>query len=294
MERRTLSRKDAAFPDWAKRLSRDAVFRLEGGTLPASTGIAVVGSRKPTRAAEVFAFDLASSLARRGVAVWSGGAVGIDRAAHEGAVAVGGATVAVIGSGLERPFPPENEDLFARLRAGSGVLLSPFEDRAAPERWHFLARNRVIAAAVDVLVVVACTARSGALNAASAARSLGKTVAVVPHAPWDASGAGCVGELMKGAKPVDSAEDVLALVGIDGKAPVGEEAPEIASENAKHVLSALSTPKSASELVEVVSLSAGALAEALLELEIHGVIEDRGGLYVRRGAIRNEPRKRLE
>ena len=126
------------------------------------------------------ASELATDLAARGWAVVSGGAYGIDAAAHRGALAGGGVTIAALAFGVDVAYPRGHADLFARLRAGGGVLVSEFPPGATPTKPRFLLRNRIIAALTRGTVVVEAAHRSGALNTAAAARRLGRPVLVVP------------------------------------------------------------------------------------------------------------------
>lgn len=178
------------------------------GRLPLRPGVAIVGSRQPPAEALEFASKLARSVGERGVPLWSGGAIGIDAAVHEAALAVGVPTVAVLPCGLERPYPPENAELFERVLARGGALVSLWPDRTPPAPMRFLQRNRVLAALTRVLVVACAALESGARNAAAAARRLGRPVCAVPHAPYSAV-AGCAAELILGAIPVTTAEHVV-------------------------------------------------------------------------------------
>ena len=128
---------------------------------------------------------LAGELARTGAVIVSGGAVGIDGAAHQGALDAGGRTWVVAPTGHELCFPPEHQGLFDEIARGPGAMIWPFAPRAAPHRPAFLARNRVLVALADAVVVVQAGPRSGALHAASWARKLGKPLWVVPVAPWN-------------------------------------------------------------------------------------------------------------
>lgn len=182
-----------------------ALAALEGppplylrGALPLVRGVAVVGTREPTEAAIAFTRALVSGLASAGFAIWSGGARGIDAAAHEAALDAGAPTVVVVGGGLGRPYPREHAPLFARVLAEGGALLARFPDDAPPFPASFLLRNQVLAALSVATVVVEAGLVSGARSTAAAARRLGRPLFVVPHAPWEPRGEGCVAELAAG------------------------------------------------------------------------------------------------
>jgi DNA processing protein len=139
--------------------------------------------------------------------VLSGGAEGIDRAAHLGALRGGGPTVVVAPAGFERPFPAHHRRLFERVVARGGAYVSL--RRPSESAFGFFARNACLVALAQVLVVVEARYRSGARNAASWARRLGRPLLIVPSAPWISTGRGCLVELRLGAKLCAGPDDVL-------------------------------------------------------------------------------------
>ena len=151
--------------------------------------VAVVGARRGSRSGEEFAFALARGLAAAGVAVISGLALGIDAAAHAGALAAGGRTVGVLGCGIDRVYPRQNTTLALRVVA-SGALVSEWGEGVEPAPWRFPVRNRLIAALASVTVVVEATRRSGALITADHALALGRDVLAVPGSAWSPLGRG--------------------------------------------------------------------------------------------------------
>ncbi len=180
------------------------------GELPRGPGVAIVGTRHPTEPARAYAAELAAELASEGVSVWSGGAEGIDTAAHEGAVAARGITVVVAPSGFEHPFPDKNAALFQRVVDSGGAYVSL--TRGAAQRGAFFLRNRCLAALSHVMVVVEAPCVSGARNAASWARRLGRPLFVCGSPPWNPRGGGCIVELRLGARPLFSHRDVLRVL----------------------------------------------------------------------------------
>jgi DNA processing protein len=177
--------------------------------------VAIVGSRASTAYGEHVAGELGHQLGERGWAVVSGGAYGIDAAAHRGALAAEAATVAVLACGVDRPYPAGNSALFHRI-AESGLLVSEWPPGCAPLRHRFLVRNRLIAALTRGTVVVEAAARSGAQATAKRARRLGREVLVVPGPVTSAMSVGCH-ELLRdkeaGATLVTSAAQVIETVG---------------------------------------------------------------------------------
>jgi DNA processing protein len=179
------------------------------GILPSGPCIGVVGTREPTAGALAFAENLASSLAAHGVAIVSGGAKGIDAAAHRGALAASGTTLVVAGSSLDHPFPAAHRGLFAEVIARGGGYLSRFDRDVKARRHYFLDRNGILVALCDALVLVEAPLKSGARNATSWARQLQRPCFVVPSAPWNEPGRGCVLELQLGARALGDPSEIL-------------------------------------------------------------------------------------
>ncbi|MBU5422751.1 DNA-processing protein DprA [Cellulomonas hominis] len=176
--------------------------------------VAVVGARAATPYGEHVARDLAAGLADRGVTVVSGGAFGIDVAAHRGAVLVGGLTVALLAGGVDRPSPAGNLDLLERLAVSGGALVAESPPGTPPTRSRFLQRNRLIAAVTGATVVVEAAWRSGALSTAARAGELLRPVGAVPGPVTSMASAGCHRLLRDGAAVcVTGVDDVTELLG---------------------------------------------------------------------------------
>jgi len=174
--------------------------------------VALVGSRASSAYGEHVAAELAAGLAERGVAVVSGGAFGIDAAAHRAALAVGGVTVAVLACGVDRAYPVAHEALLSRI-AAEHVVVAEQPPGAAPTRWRFLERNRLIAAASSAVVVVEAAWRSGALSTATRAAALLRPLGAVPGPVTSSTSAGCHRVLRElQATCVTDASEVLELV----------------------------------------------------------------------------------
>ncbi|MGB8207339.1 MAG: DNA-processing protein DprA [Mycobacterium sp.] len=186
----------------------------------AQRAAAVVGTRAATSYGEQVAADLAAGLAEQEVAVVSGGAYGIDGAAHRAALAVEGVTVAVLAGGLDIPYPAGHSGLLHRI-GGNGLLVTEYPPEVRPARHRFLTRNRLVAAFAGAAVVVEAGLRSGAANTAAWARVLGRVVGAVPGPVTSSASTGCHALLRAGAEVVTRAADVVELVG-----RVGELAPD--------------------------------------------------------------------
>ena len=160
------------------------------GKIPSvKRSVGIVGSRAADGEALSFAFELARALAEQGCTIVSGGALGVDSAAHRGALAAGAPTLALLATGLVSSYPPQNESLFERI-AEQGALASEVEGEVTPLPARFIQRNRLIAALSRVVVVVQAPSRSGALSTASEGRKLRRPLLVVPDAPWRLQGQG--------------------------------------------------------------------------------------------------------
>ena len=179
---------------------------------PEGQRVAIVGSRRPTPYGEAVAERLATDLAAAGAVVLSGLALGIDAAAHEGALAAGGCTVAVMGTGVDVVYPAANTGLASRILEGGGALVSAFPDGTPPRRGHFPRRNWTLAALSDLVVVVEAAEGSGALITAEAALALEKEVMAVPGSVFSPLSVGCHQLLRDGAGLVQNARDVLAAL----------------------------------------------------------------------------------
>ncbi len=182
------------------------------GRLPPRPWVAVVGTRRASDAALDFTRLLCRQLCGAGVTVSSGGAQGIDAAAHEGALEAGGSTVVIAPSSYERPYPAAHAELFQRIIDAGGAVLSEHERGVAARRHVFFARNAILAASCSALVLVEAPFRSGARNATLWARRLGRPVFVVPHPPWHTAGRGCITELVLGGRPLASYRDVTSAL----------------------------------------------------------------------------------
>jgi DNA processing protein len=181
---------------------------VRGAALIDGPAVAIVGARAASQPAMNRAHALARHLAGRGVQVVSGGALGVDGAAHRGALAGDGGTTVVLGSGLDVLYPARHAPLFREIVARGGTLASLLRDDVAPRPGTFPQRNQLIAALADVVIVVEADLRSGSLSTATAARRFGRIVAACPGSR------GCDGLLAGGAALVENESDVeLALAG---------------------------------------------------------------------------------
>jgi len=177
------------------------------------TVIAIVGARAASRAGREAAEVIAGDLARAGIVVASGLARGIDAAAHAGALDAGGTTIAVLGTGIDCVYPPENEGLFDRI-ARDGLLITEFEPGALPYPGNFPRRNRIISGLSRAVLVVEAAEKSGSLITARLAADQGREVMAMPGLTAGGRNRGAHALLRDGAKLVESAVDILQELGI--------------------------------------------------------------------------------
>jgi DNA processing protein len=182
------------------------------GSPPQGSGVALVGTRQPTKTGRLLARILARDLAAQQVPVISGLARGIDAYAHWGAIENNGPTWAVLGSSLDEIYPPEHRRLIEYIVSRGGCILSEYPLGTKPARGHFPARNRIISGLASMVVIVEAPIKSGALITAEAALQQGREVGAVPASPLNSRGQGCNLLIQEGAKLIQSSQDILEEV----------------------------------------------------------------------------------
>jgi DNA processing protein len=255
----------------------------------AAPQIAVVGSRNPTGAGRAAAEACAYFLSASGLAVVSGLAVGIDAAAHRGALRASGGTIAVLGSGLDRIYPLENSSLATAI-AATGLVVSEYAPGTPPLRGHFPQRNRIIAGLTLGTLVVEATRRSGSLITARLARDYGREVFAVPGSPQNPLSRGCHTLLREGAALVEDGADVLREIAPQIQTLVATDTGSATKQRTLHadpthakVLEAMGfEPITIDALTTRLGLTAAELSSMLLPLEFDGHVEALpGGRYCR-------------
>jgi len=247
---------------------------------PGDERVAVVGSRRPTPTGREVAADLASGLASCGIVTVSGGAFGIDTAAHRGALVAGGATVAVLGSGIDQPHPRGNRRLFADIES-AGTLISEYPPGVPAEPFRFPARNRLIAALSRAVIVVEGATKSGARITAEHAMELGLEVFAVPGAVTNPLAETPLELIREGATLIRGLDDLLHDLGVDpsrigrGRSAAGLSADE------RRVYERLAGPTLPTSVARDAGLSLEAAVAALIGLELRGLVRGRGGRFER-------------
>lgn len=254
------------------------------GSLPNLQGaVAVVGTRHPDEDALTFARELGAALGLAGRVVISGGAHGIDCAAHRGCLDAGGSTVAVLATGLRRAYPSDHAVLF-NVIAAQGAVICEEPDPGGILAASFLWRNRLIAALAETIVVVQAPARSGALSTARWAQRLGRRLYAVPSPPWQVRGRGCLDLLRSGAQICTSAMDVLSLPASGAGAGPRKSARRVKQPNDDDGLSEAARdlwrllrrgPRYPDELSVCLDMPAARVQEGLLSLQLRGRIRRR-------------------
>jgi DNA processing protein len=291
-------------PGWPAPLEHldlpPAALWLRGPYTPAPPAVAVVGARDATVGGLEIARRLGADLAAAGIPVVSGMALGIDGAAHRGALEGGGITVAVLGCGIDICYPRRHRPLHDRI-AATGVVLTEEPPGTWPAPWRFPRRNRIIAALAVAVVVVEASGRSGALSTARHAADLGREVFAVPGSVLSDRSGGANGLIRDGATPLLETADLAsvsalapALDAVRGRLRLG--AGGLGSHRGDDHRAALS-PELAAVLIRIghdpvhpdalaasLDLAPAALASRLAELELTGLVRTvDGGMLVRDG-----------
>jgi DNA processing protein len=266
------------YPNSLLQLARPPAVLFYRGQLDTlcQHGVAVVGSRAATKAVLAASRASGAKLAALGVTTVSGGAIGVDTAAHLGALEAGGRTIAVFGSGLGCPYPARNRRLFERITAEQGLLLSPFLPSDPPKRWHFPHRNRLIAALARQMIVAAASPKSGALSSARRAHALGRPIAAFRH------GAGALSLIARGCRALQSADDIASwLSNAPSNHPKVPPTPSPLDGPQRVVLEALRRHGASAPgtLAHKTALSLSDILAALTLLELSGLVFADGGRY---------------
>jgi DNA processing protein len=294
---RILTRLDSGYPPQLLQLTLPPPVLYLRGALPDRPAIAIVGSRLPDAYGREAAAFFARQLARSGVAVVSGFARGIDVAAHRGALAApGGLTVAVLGCGIDIPYPAAHADLAHRIAGGAGAVVSEFPPGTPPRKENFPIRNRIIAALGAATLVVQATPRSGSLITARHALELGREVFALPGRIFDETALGTNALLRDGCRvalhPADLVEEALgpSAAGAGRSETIGAEGcdppPPLPGAGPRlwRLLAACRT-LGVEELASALAQPPQEILGLLLELELAGWVERLPGpAYRRKGA----------
>jgi DNA processing protein len=260
----------ADFPSLLAEISGppECIWTRGDRSLFARIAVAVVGARNASPEGLAAAYEIASDLARAGVVVVSGLARGVDSAAHVGALDAGGATIAVLGTGIDVVYPSENVALSERI-AAHGLLVSEFAPGSPPLNVHFPRRNRIISGLSKAVVVIEAREKSGSLITARLAADQGRDVMAVPGTFVGGRNKGANALLRDGAKLVESAVDILQELGLPSSAAAGGDQLE-------------TVEFTVDQLAEQMKIAPGEALARLLEWELSGEVQRIGlGRFIR-------------
>jgi len=294
-----IGRNDPGFPERLRELPDPPAALFCRGRLSAlqDPQLAIVGSRTPTTGGRQNARAFAEHLASQGLTITSGLALGVDREAQRGALAAGGVTIAVLGTGPDRIYPPEHEALAEEIVAAEGLIVSEWLPGTGPKRGHFPRRNRLISGLSHGVLVVEASLKSGSLITARLAGEQGRDVFAIPGSIHNPLARGCHQLIREGARLVETGRDVLeelapalrAHLSLTAPAaprapaaPEMDDAPALDPEQ-QRILDLLGhDPQPADRLIEASGLTAGEVSSILLMLELAGQVATLpGGLYAR-------------
>ncbi len=254
------------------------LFVLGDASILGQKQLAMVGSRHPTPAGQETAHDFAQHLAANGIVITSGLALGIDGASHEGALAGGGLTIAVAGTGLDRVYPARHRELAHRI-GENGALVSEFPPGTPPVASNFPRRNRIISGLSMGVLVVEAALRSGSIITARAAIEQGREVFAVPGSIHNPQARGCNSLIRQGAKLVETAADIFEELGgfaaslqEELKSNCAVSGPELDSEYKRVLQSVGHEPTAVDTVVQRSGLTTDAVCSMLLVLELQGLI----------------------
>ncbi len=245
--------------------------------------IAIVGTRKATAAGKEIAHRLAKDLAAAGAVIISGLAIGIDTAAHQGALAAGGRTVAVLANGLDNIYPTQNTRLAEEIIKNGGTIISEYAPGTPPYKTNFLARNRLVSGLSLGVIVVEAPFKSGALSTASHALEQNRDVFVVPGPINQENYAGAHSLLRAGARLITSAAEVLDDLNL-APAPAAQpvDPPTGLDEKQKSIFGVLKKagePISIDKIHNLTKMDVSAISRNLTMLLVRGMVKEEGGRY---------------
>ncbi|MCA9341000.1 DNA-processing protein DprA [Candidatus Saccharibacteria bacterium] len=248
------------------------------GVLPNNRrpSVAVVGTRKPTSYGIEVTSKITSELARHGIIIISGLALGVDAIAHRSALESGGVTIAILANGLPNIYPASNASLGKEIILNGGAVISEYPQHSRARPYQFLERNRLVSGLADAIIITEASARSGTLNTASRALEQGKDVFVVPGPITSPMSFGCNQLIKQGASPLTSSRDIIELLmPSDSKQqtslPLGDTPLE------DSIIKLFSDGiRDGDEIRNKLSVSAAELSQALTMLEINGIIRSLG------------------
>ena len=292
MEFKTINLGDANYPALLREIPGSPKQIHIRGILPPpqAPAIAIVGTRKATSAGVKIAEEIAASLARQGLIIISGLAMGIDAAAHKGALAAGGKTIAVLGNGIDEIYPAQNEKLAGEILVAGGAIISEYPPGEPSFKGNFIHRNRIISGLSVAVVVVEAPMKSGALATAGFAAEQGRSVFVVPGPVTHPNYIGSHGLVRDGAILVTKARDILEDLGLlqetemrKQETGIRELPPQLNLDTHEslilEVIKNTGEPIYVDRIASIAKLEAQVVNQSLTGLLLKGLIRETNGRY---------------
>ncbi len=246
------------------------------------SGVAIVGTRRASAIGADIAEKTAYELARYGIPIISGLAVGIDSAAHRGALKAGGNTVAVLGCGTDIVYPLQNKPLYEEILGKGGSIVSQYPDGEVPGRYTFLERNKIIAGLSVAVIIIEAPLRSGSINTANHAIDFGREVLVFPG-PYNHSNYGGSHKLIRdGARLVSSVDDVLEDLNLNTLFPKTASKTSFGSKEEEKIFEAIKDngePMTVDKIISATKLETQKVLINLAKMTVCGIIIETGGRY---------------
>ena len=279
MEIKQIKYTDEKYPKQLKLIPNppQQLYLMGNENILENKGIAIIGSRCSTEYGEQYATKFSKELAKQGLNIISGMALGIDTCAHKGALSVGGATIAVLGSGFDYIYPEENIDLFEDIISKGGAVISEYEPNTKPESYYFPERNRIVSGLSSGVLVIEAVYRSGTSITAKLAEKQGRPVFCIPSNLGRKNGVGTNILIKEGAKLVTHSDDILQELGIEKIV----EAPKIKiPAEYEPIYNAIEDePTNINIICKKLNTSISEINASLMLMELEGYIKSLAGNY---------------
>lgn len=239
--------------------------------------VAIVGSRKISTYGRKITTKIAGELAEQGIVIVSGLALGVDAAAHQAALDVGGQTIAVLPNGLDKVYPASHTQLARRILEQGGTLISEYPEGSVAFKQNFIARNRIVSGLADGLLITEAAEKSGSLHTARFALEQGREVMAVPGNIDSLTSVGCNNLIKSGASPITSSEDVLNALGLVARQDKDKPIPKGANANEQVIIDLIvAGTYDGGQLLAKSKLEAAQFNQTMTMLEITGKIRANG------------------
>ena len=268
--------KDNAYPILLRGIASPPKSLYAIGEIPDLPMIAIVGTRKPTDYGRQISYQLSSQLAKAGFCVVSGMAFGVDAIVHKAAIEAGGKTIAVLGSGLDKPYPISNHGIYKEIASGAGAVISEYPLGTQAYKQNFPARNRIIAGLSLATIVTEADAKSGSLITANFALQANRTVMAVPGNISSPRSAGPNNLIKNGAQLITNIADVLAILGLQLPSMVTAKPRADSREEARIMEQLADRSLTTEQLIELTEIDAINIASIISLMEITGKIRNLG------------------